>query len=49
MSIPKNDISIAEPIDVQIDQLGNNITTVCQCIGVINDEKCLDQKAFLII
>ena len=37
--IPKTDISIAEPIDVQIDELGNNTIQMYQFIGVINDEK----------
>ena len=37
--IPRNDISIAEPIDAQIDQLGNNIITMYQLIGITNDEK----------
>ena len=36
---PKSDISIAEPYDVQIDELGNNVTTVYQFIGDINDTK----------
>ena len=39
MFIPKTDISIAEPIDVQIDEKGNNITQMYQLIGIINDEK----------
>ena len=37
--IPKTDISIAEPIDVQIDELGNNTIQMYQFLGVINDEK----------
>ena len=37
--IPKSDISIAEPYDVQIDELGNNVITMCQFIGDINDTK----------
>ena len=40
--IPKADINIAEPIDVQIDQLGNNMTQMCQPIGIISDGKCMD-------
>ena len=36
---PKNDISTAEPYDVIIDELGNNVTTMYQFIGDINDEK----------
>ena len=39
MLIPKTDISIAEPIDVQIDELGNNTVQMYHFIGVINDEK----------
>ena len=37
--IPKNDISTAEPYDVVIDELGNNVITMYQFIGDINDEK----------
>ena len=37
--IPKSDISVAEPYDVQIDKLGNNVITMCQFIGDINDTK----------
>ena len=33
------DISIAEPIDVQIDELGGNIIQMYQVIGVISDKK----------
>ena len=36
--IPKSDISIAEPYDVQIDENGN-VTQVYQFIGGINDTK----------
>ena len=39
MFIPKTDISIAEPIDAQIDELGNNIIQMYQLIGSINDAK----------
>ena len=35
--IPKSDISIAGPYDVQIDELGNNVSTMYQFIGDIND------------
>ena len=35
--IPKNDISVAEPIDVQIDELGDNIITMYQFVGPINE------------
>ena len=37
--IPNSDISIAEPCDVQIDELGDNVTTMYQLIGDINDTK----------
>ena len=37
--IPKTVISIAEPIDVHIDELGNNIIQMYQLIGIINDER----------
>ena len=37
--IPKSDISIALPYDVIIDELGNNVISMCQFIGDINDTK----------
>ena len=37
--IPKSDISVAEPYDVVIDELGNNVITMYQFIGDINDTK----------
>ena len=37
--IPKSDISVAEPYGVQIDELGDNIITMCQFIGEIYDTK----------
>ena len=37
--IPKSNISIAGPFGVQIDELGDNIITMYQCIGEINDTK----------
>ena len=37
--IPYSNISKAEAIDVQIDELGNNITQMYQFIGDINDTK----------
>ena len=40
--IPKNNISIAVPYDVQIDELGNNIITMYQLIGHINNTKLVD-------
>ena len=39
MLILKTDISIAEPIEVQLDELGNGTIQMCQLIGIINDEK----------
>ena len=48
MFIPKTDISIAEPIEVQIDELGNNIIHVYQLIGIINDEKAGGLESLLI-
>ena len=39
MFIPKTDISIAEPIEVQMDELGNNTIQMYQFIGTINDEE----------
>ena len=38
MFIPKDDISIAEPIDAQIDELGNNTIQMYQFVGIINDK-----------
>ena len=37
--IPQSDISTALLYDVVIDELGNNVTTMYQFIGDINDEK----------
>ena len=37
--IPNSDISTAEPYDVIIDELGNNVITMYQFIGDINDTK----------
>ena len=37
--IPKSDISIALPYDVIIDELGNNVISMYQFIGDINDTK----------
>ena len=37
--IPKTDISIAEPTEVQIDELGNDTIQMYQTIGIISDEK----------
>ena len=35
---PKTDIRIAEPIEVQMDELGNSSIQMYQFIGIINDE-----------
>ena len=45
--IPKTDISIAEPIEVQIDELGNNTIQMYQFIGIINDEKVCGLESLL--
>ena len=37
--IPQTSISKAEPIDAQIDHLGNNIPQMYHFIGTINNEK----------
>ena len=39
MFIPKSDISVAEPYDVQTAETGNDIITMYQFIGDINDTK----------
>ena len=39
MFIPKIDISIAEPYDVIIDEIGNDVFSMYQFIGDINDTK----------
>ena len=39
MFIHKTDVSIAEPIEVQIGELGNNINQMYQFIGITNDEQ----------
>ena len=41
MFIFKSDIIIAEPYEVQIDELGNNIITMCQFIGDVHNTKVL--------
>ena len=38
MFIHKTDISIAEPIEVQINELGNNTIQMHQFISLMNDE-----------
>ena len=37
--IPNTDIRITEPIEVQIDELGNTTIQMYQFIGMINDEQ----------
>ena len=37
--MPKTDISIAEPIEVQVDELGNNTIHMYQLKSNINDEQ----------
>ena len=39
LCIPQTSISISEPIDVQIDELGNSIRTMYQFIGIVTDEQ----------
>ena len=39
MFIPRINISIAEPFDVQIDELGNNSIQLYQFVGDIGDTK----------
>ena len=42
ISIPKGDIRIALPYDVQIVALSNNVITMYQFIGDIHDKKLVD-------
>ena len=43
MFIPKSDMSVAEPYDIQIGgELGDNVITMYQFHGYINDTRCLD-------
>ena len=37
--IPKRDISISEPINVQINENGDNVITMYQFVGDISDNK----------
>ena len=37
--IPKSDISVAEPYDIQIDELGDTVITMYEVIGDTNDTK----------
>ena len=43
----KSNISIAEPYDVQIDELGDNIIQMYQFIGDINDTKVAGLESLL--
>ena len=45
--IPKSDISIAVPDDVIIDELSNNVITMYQLIGDINDTKVAGLESLL--
>ena len=45
--IPKADISIAKPIEVQIDELGHDTIQMHQFIGIINDEQVGGLKSLL--
>ena len=47
-SSPKTDIGIAEPIDIQINELGNRIIQMYQLIGIISDKNYLGQKAYVV-
>ena len=47
MFIPKSDISIALPYDVIIDELGNNVITMYQLVGDINDTTVADSGSLL--
>ena len=40
--IPKSDISVAEPYDVQIAELGDNIITMYQFIEILMTQKLVD-------
>ena len=35
--INQNNISTAEPVEIQIDELGNNVFTMYEFVGDIND------------
>jgi len=45
--IPQSDISTALPYDVPINELGNNVITMYQFIGDINDEKVAGLESLL--
>ena len=43
----KSDISVAEPYDIQIDELGDNVVTMYEFIGYINDTQIRGLECFL--
>ena len=45
--IPKSDVSVAEPYDVQFAEAGNNIITMYQFVGDINDTGVGGSASFL--
>ena len=45
--IPQSDISFALPYGVVIDELGNDVITMYQVIGDINDEKVAGLESLL--
>ena len=45
--IPQTSISIAEPVDVQIDEPGNDIIQVYQFISIISGEKVPGSESIL--
>ena len=45
--IPRSDISIALPYDVIIDEIGNNVISMYQFIGDINDTKVAGLESLL--
>ena len=49
MFIPKTDISIAEPIEVQIDELVNNATQMYQLIDILVMNKSVVWDRYQII
>ena len=47
ISIPTANISIAEPYDVQIDELGDDIIQMYQLTGIIDDTKVAGLESLL--
>ena len=47
MFTPQTSIAIAEPIDIQIGGLGNNIIPMYQFICIINAEKVIGLESIL--